>query len=143
MSKTNTLAQVAALVEQAEAIKADLSTPAKSASAPKPMTLTKARLGVLKDRGFIPRGTSRAQALAGVDGTGAPLSDEAKSIIATFVPPTGAMKAHLHDLKESGTPRTVKVAEAPEFSPEVQAKIDALTKGGSFTKAEALQILGL
>lgn len=128
----------------------DTVTPVVTVAVPAPKeikapTFTKGRLKALKAAGIIPNLTTQKQALAGVDSTGKALSDEALEIIAACKAPTGGMKQHFHDLKESGTPRPVK-AEKPAAAPVVDATIEAkvleLVNGG-FTAEEIKQILSL
>lgn len=104
-------------------------------------TFTKGRLNDMKDAGLVPRGTTQKQALAGVDLNGKPLSAEALAVISSCKAPTGGMKQHFHDLKESGEPRPVK-AEKPAATDELEAKVLRLVEGG-FSPEEIKQILGI
>ena len=102
---------------------------------PKRPTLTKAALKELRAAGIVPRLTTQAQALAGVDSTGKPLSKECKAVLAQYDAPKGEMRAHFRELKESGAPRT------PKADLTFDAKIKALVDEGGFTEAEARDLL--
>lgn len=152
IEESNRLARelVAALTstEQAKDVTTVAPTVPVTVAEPKPVkapTFTGGRLKDLKALGIIPNLTTQKQALAGVDFAGKPLSDEALEIIAACKAPTGEMKQHFHDLKESGAPRTPKAekpAAAPVVDKTVEAKVLELVEGG-FTAEEIKQILSI